>query len=119
MLNFLACVGAQSIYQFSESVTNNRDKFEEDLQNIFENVRDAAYHIINRKGATYYEIAMGVVRLTEAILNNESSILTVSCLIKGHYGTEDVYIGVPAILDREGVSDIIDLDLNEKVKNNF
>jgi L-lactate dehydrogenase len=83
------------------------------LHDIFTNVRDAAYHIINRKGATYYGIAMGLVRLTKAILRNESSILTISTLMQGEYGLNDIYIGVPAIIDRNGIREIVELDLTE------
>ncbi|MYL65223.1 L-lactate dehydrogenase [Bacillus hwajinpoensis] len=83
------------------------------LEEIFMNVRDAAYHIINRKGATYYGIAMGLVRLTKAILRNERSILTISTLMQGEYGLDDIYIGAPAIIDRNGIREIVELDLTE------
>ncbi|PAD69401.1 L-lactate dehydrogenase [Bacillus sp. 7586-K] len=98
-----------------ESLNDEKEKLEE----IFVNVRDAAYHIINRKGATYYGIAMGLVRLTKAILNNENSILTVSCYLDGEYGVNDVYIGVPAIVNRDGIKKVIELRLNEEEKSNF
>jgi L-lactate dehydrogenase len=84
-----------------------------DMKNIFESTRDAAYHIINRKGATYYGIAMGLVRVTKAILGDENSILTVSALMEGQYGVEDVYTGVPALVNKDGIQRIIELDLSE------
>jgi L-lactate dehydrogenase len=71
------------------------------------------YHIINRKGATYYGIAMGLVRVTKAILGDENSILTVSALMEGQYGVEDVYTGVPALVNKDGIQRIIELDLSE------
>ncbi|ADU29919.1 L-lactate dehydrogenase [Evansella cellulosilytica] len=83
-----------------------------DLNDIFINVRDAAYHIIERKGATHYAIAMGLKRLTKAILRNESSILTVSTLLRGEYGLDDLYIGVPAIVNKDGVSQVVEINLN-------
>ncbi|WP_042458390.1 L-lactate dehydrogenase [Neobacillus dielmonensis] len=92
---------------------------QEDLDQIFENVRDAAYHIIERKGATYYGIAMGLVRLTKAILQNENSVLTVSAYLDGEYGQNDIYIGVPAIVNRNGVREIVELELNEAEKQKF
>ncbi|MCM3617818.1 L-lactate dehydrogenase [Sutcliffiella horikoshii] len=92
---------------------------EEDLNELFESVRDAAYHIIERKGATYYGIAMGLVRLTKAILQNENSILTVSAYLDGEYESEDIYIGVPAIVNRNGIREILELDLNEKESEQF
>ncbi len=70
---------------------------QEDLDKIFINVRDAAYHIIERKGATYYGIGMSLLRVTKAILNDENSVLTVSAYLEGQYGQKDVYIGVPAV----------------------
>ncbi|WP_347861472.1 L-lactate dehydrogenase [Salimicrobium sp. PL1-032A] len=96
------------------------DKYEkEDLEEIFVNVRDAAYHIIEKKGATYYGIAMGLTRMTKAILNNENVILTVSAYLDGEYGTEDVYMGVPAIVNREGIRDVVEVSLNEKEQEQF
>lgn len=92
---------------------------QEDLDNIFVNVRDAAYQIIERKGATYYGIAMGLVRLTKAILQNENSVLTVSAYLEGQYGQNDMYIGVPAIVNRNGVREVIELQLNEEEKEKF
>ncbi|MFA9457053.1 L-lactate dehydrogenase [Halalkalibacter sp. AB-rgal2] len=86
----------------------------EDLLQLFENVRDAAYHIIRGKGATYYGIAMALVRITKAILNNENAILTVSAHLDGQYNEKDVYIGVPTIINREGIREIVELDLNEE-----
>lgn len=91
----------------------------ESLDEIFINVRDAAYHIIERKGATYYGIGMSLVRITKAILNNENSILTVSSYLNGEYGHNDVYIGVPAIINRDGIRKIIELELNETEKEQF
>ncbi|RCW67045.1 L-lactate dehydrogenase [Saliterribacillus persicus] len=84
------------------------------MTELFVNVRDAAYHIIERKGATYYGIGLALVRLTKAILNNENSIVTISTHLNGEYGLDDVYLGVPAILNENGVREIIELDLNEK-----
>ncbi|MTH53387.1 L-lactate dehydrogenase [Bacillus mangrovi] len=91
----------------------------EDLDRIFIQVRDAAYEIIKRKGATYYGIAMGLVRITKAILHNENSVLTVSALLEGEYGESDVYIGVPAVINRDGVREVVELDLNEDEKERF
>jgi L-lactate dehydrogenase len=92
---------------------------EEDLEELFVNVRDAAYQIIERKGATYYGIAMGLVRLTKAILGNENSILTVSAYLDGEYGSKDIYIGVPAIVNRNGIRQVVELELNENEKAQF
>ena len=111
-----ANVGGKNI---SELIKNKSEQSMEDLDKIFINVRDAAYEIINRKGATFYGIAMGLVRITKAILQNENSILTVSTFLDGEYGEEDVYVGVPAIVNREGVSDILELKLSEDEQEKF
>ncbi|QCJ43468.1 L-lactate dehydrogenase [Bacillus sp. S3] len=100
--------------------TKNKDGFNhQDLDKIFLNVRDAAYHIIQRKGATHYGIAMGLVRLTKAILENENSVLTVSAYLDGEYGQSDIYIGVPAIVNRKGIRQIVELDLNDEENAKF
>src|SRR3954468_7495245 len=100
--------------------TKNKTGFNQtDLDRIFLNVRDAAYHIIERKGATYYGIAMGLVRLTKAILQNENSVLTVSAYLNGEYGQSDIYIGVPAVVNRGGVREVVELDLTQEEKQKF
>lgn len=91
----------------------------EDLDQIFVNVRDAAYQIIQRKGATFYGIAMGLIRISKAILQDENSILTVSAYLDGEYGSRDVYIGVPAIVNRNGIRGIVELQLNEGEQSKF
>lgn len=86
----------------------------EDLNKIHEGVVNAAYEIIEKKKATYYGIGMALNRLVRAILDNENSILTVSTYLKdGQYGQDDIYIGVPAIINSKGVRELVELDLNE------
>lgn len=107
------------IENLDDVLERKKDLKKECLEEIFVNVRDAAYHIIERKGATYYGIGMSLVRITKAILKNENSILTVSSYLEGEYGQNDVYIGVPAKLNRNGVQEIIEIELNEKEKEQF
>ncbi|MCM3453956.1 L-lactate dehydrogenase [Heyndrickxia oleronia] len=95
------------------------DLKKECIDEIFVNVRDAAYQIIERKGATYYGIGMSLVRITKAILNNENSILTVSAYLNGEYGQSDVYIGVPAVINRSGIREVVEIELNEKETEQF
>ena len=86
-----------------------------DLDTIHRGVIDAAYEIIEKKKATYYGIGMALNRLVKAILNNENSILTVSTYLKdGQYGQDDIYIGVPAIINSKGVRELLELDLDEE-----
>ncbi|MGN1400726.1 MAG: L-lactate dehydrogenase [Bacillus sp. (in: firmicutes)] len=103
----------------AKALETKEDYKQEDLDEMFVNVRDAAYHIIERKGATYYGIGMGLTRITKAILQDENSILTVSALLEGEYGQEDIYIGVPCVVNRQGVREIVELELSEKEKAQF
>ncbi len=82
------------------------------LLRIFESTRDAAYHIIERKGATYYAVAAGVVRIVEAILRDQSTVLSVSSLISDYYGIDDVYLSVPAVVGRGGIERTLRLALS-------
>ncbi|PJW13345.1 L-lactate dehydrogenase [Geobacillus sp. Manikaran-105] len=95
------------------------EQAKEELERIFTDVRDAAYQIIEKKGATYYGIAMGLARVTRAILHNENAILTVSAYLDGPYGERDVYIGVPAVINRNGIREVIEIELNDDEKNRF
>lgn len=82
------------------------------MQRIYENVRDAAYQIIEGKGATYYAIGMAVKRIAEAIVRNEHSVLPVSSLISGHYGLDDVCLGLPSVVGQNGVESVLDIPLS-------
>ena len=82
-------------------------------------VRDAAYEIIESKGSTYYGIAMGLARITRAILRNEEAVLAVGSLLEGEYGHEDVYVGVPTIIGRSGRKEIVELPLDAEEKEKF
>ena len=85
-----------------------------DLKKIHEGVVNAAYEIIEKKKATYYGIGMALNRLVRAIMDDENSILTVSTYLNNQYGENDVYIGVPAIINRKGVRELIELDLTQE-----
>lgn len=84
------------------------------MKKIFENVRNSAYEIIERKHATYYGIAMAVKRICEAIVRNEKSILPVSSLMTGEYGLNDVVLSIPAVVDETGVQKVIPIELNDE-----
>ena len=91
----------------------------EDLKKIHDGVWQAAYEIIEKKKATYYGIGMALNRLIKAILNDENAILTVSTYQNNEYGQQGMYIGVPAIINRSGVKDILQLKLNKKDQELF
>lgn len=111
-----ADIAGTSISEWSKNKAGYKQS---DLDQIFLNVRDAAYHIIERKGATYYGIAMGLVRLTKAILENENSVLTVSAYLDGEYGQNDIFIGVPAVVNREGIRQVVELKLDDEEQGKF
>lgn len=92
----------------------NRDIDEEGLVRLFESVRDAAYSIINKKGATFYGIAVALARITKAILNDENTVLPLSVYQYGQYqGVKDVFIGQPAIIGARGIIRPVNLPLND------
>lgn len=86
------------------------------MHKLYENVRDSAYKIIERKGATYYGIAMAVARIASCLVHNEHSVLPVSVALHGEYGISGVHLSIPAIVGSEGVEEIltIKLDQNEQ-----
>lgn len=81
---------------------------------IFEDVVKAAYKIIDKKGATYYAVALAVRRIVEAIFRNENSILTVSSPLTGQYGVTDVALSLPSIVGQSGVVKVLDLPLSDE-----
>jgi L-lactate dehydrogenase len=83
-----------------------------DLEDIFRQTRDAAYQIIQRKGATYYAIGSGLLRIVEAILRDQSTVLSVSSLIEDFYEIQDIFLSLPCIVDRGGVERVLRLELS-------
>ena len=97
-------------------------KYDEEFRNVIhKNVVRAAYEVINRKGATFYAIALSITRIVEAILGDERSVLPLSTYVNDYYGVSDVYIGVPTIIGRNGVEKMVKVSLCdseiEKFKN--
>jgi L-lactate dehydrogenase len=81
-------------------------------EEIHAEVRDSAYKIIERKGATYYGIALSVTRICECIVKNQHSMLPISTLLEGEYGVTNVALSVPAILGSDGVEAVLELPLS-------
>lgn len=84
-----------------------------DKDEIFTNTRDAAYQIISAKGATYYAIALALDRICTAILRDEGAVLNVSTLLHDYHGVSDIFLGVPCVVDRQGVREIIDIKISD------
>ncbi len=91
----------------------------EDMEKITEEVRGAAQKIITAKKATYYGIGMALVRITRAIFGNESSVLTVSAMLRGEYGQSNVFVGAPCIVGRNGIQRTLTLSLNDQELEQF
>ena len=76
---------------------------EEAMHRIADDVKNSAYDIIEKKGATYYGIAMSVKRICECIMRDEKSILPISSMMHGEYGISDICLSMPTVVGREGV----------------
>ncbi len=88
----------------------------QELLELEEEVRMAAYIIIEAKKATYYGIGMAMARITKAIFGNEYSVLTVSAHLQGEYGENGIYIGIPCVVNRMGIQRIVELPLGSEEK---
>ena len=85
------------------------------LEEIHQQVVNAAYEIIEKKKATYYGIGMSLSKIVKSVLDNDNSILTVSTYLKdGEYGQDDIYIGVPAVINKNGVRELLILELTDE-----
>ncbi|MGL9847359.1 L-lactate dehydrogenase 2 [Enterococcus sp. DIV0765f] len=109
-------VGGKPIMEYVEK---DHRLEENDLTVLADKVKNAAYEIIDRKKATYYGIGMSTTRIVKAILNNEQAVLPVSAYLNGEYGEEDIFTGVPSIVDENGVREIIDLSITPQEKAMF
>ncbi|MBQ4573091.1 MAG: L-lactate dehydrogenase [Clostridia bacterium] len=112
-----AYITTKKVHDIVDS-SNGRFSFD-DLYKLSKDVTGAAQEIIKAKTATYYGIGMALVRIVRAIFGDEKSALTVSVMLNGQYGVKDVYAGLPAIIGRNGVEDIIVLDLKESERTAF
>ena len=86
---------------------------------IYESVRDSAYEIIKRKGATYYGIAMAVSRIAESIMKDEHSVLPVSVVLNGEYGIFDICLSIPSIVGKTGIEKVLEIPLSAEEKDSL
>ena len=108
----ITTVGGMSLSQFCDvchKCSNAGGLCEED---IYQQVKNAAYEIIRKKGATYYAIALAVERIVETMIGDEHAILTVSSLIDGLYGVKDICISLPSIVGATGIQQVLPVDLS-------
>ncbi|WMJ87025.1 L-lactate dehydrogenase [Anaerocolumna sp. MB42-C2] len=90
-----------------------------DLDDIVLKTAREGWEIYNRKGTTYYGIASACVGIIKAVLYDENKIIPVSTLLEGEYGQQDIYAGVPCILNRTGVADVLEIHMTEEELQRF
>ncbi len=105
-----ANVSGVPLARFSE--LKGYTQHEENQKVLYEEVKNSAYKIIERKGATYYGIALSVKRICECIMRDEHGILPVSSLIHGHFGLDNVCMGVPTIVGAAGAEQVLDIEIS-------
>ncbi|WP_445002805.1 L-lactate dehydrogenase [Exiguobacterium alkaliphilum] len=111
-----ARIYGKSIGQLLEE---NNQYSQADLDDIYQRVRDAANQIIEYKSAAYYAIGLGLLRIVRAVVRNENSVVTIGAHLDGEYGASGLHIGVPALIDRTGIRQIIEIDLTDAEQQQF
>ena len=84
-----------------------------EMERLYQGVRDSAYEIIQRKGATYYGIAMAVGRIAECIVKDQHAVLPVSCVLEGQYGLGGLALSLPAVVGRSGLEAVLEIPLGD------
>lgn len=112
-----AMVATKPIMEITKALNNQAG--DEELKRIAKEVQGAAYKIIEAKKATYYGIGMALARITKAIFGDESSVLTISAMLRGEYGQSDIFVGVPCIINQNGIQRVLELSLSEDEKQHM
>ena len=110
-------IGNIPVKNFSEQFNIEWDKETENV--IATDIKNAAYEVINRKGATAFSVALALVRIVEAFLGDEKSILTVSTLLEDYLGVSNAYLSVPTIVGKNGIEKVLDISLSDEEKVKF
>lgn len=98
--------------RFLDIIKDNKVRLEEfDIDSVAEDIKMIAYRIVNAKGATTFGIAATTVQIIKAVLNDENKVIPVSAMINGEYGEKDIYAGVPAVLNSQGVKELVEYHL--------
>ena len=105
---------------FLKVVEDNKQRFGDiDLDKLVLDTARAGWEVYNRKGTTYYGIATAIVAIIKAILNDENKIMPVSAFLDGEYNQKDIYAGVPAILNKSGIKEIVEIDMTDREYDKF
>lgn len=110
-------IGTIPVKSFSEQYSIEWDKETENV--IAEDVKNCAYEVIKRKGATAFAVAVALVRIVEAFLRDEKTVLTVSTLLNDYCGVSDTYLSVPTIVGKNGVEKVLKVDFSDEEKEKF
>lgn len=113
----LANIGGVRLQEFAP--LKNRKYDQDEMNKLFMTVRDAAYEIIKRKGATYYAIGLGLLSIVESVLGNYRSVLSVSTLMTGQYGVKDICLSLPCVVGEHGIEEILTLNLSSDEEDGF
>jgi L-lactate dehydrogenase len=90
-----------------------------DKTTITEAVKNSAYHIIEAKGSTNYGVALAATKIIGAVIRDENSVLTVSTMLNGEYGIDECCLSVPCIVNRKGISRIVETALDRSERNDL
>ena len=119
-LTNVAGISFEKYCQFCNGECSYHENFSDDFkEDIYRQVRDSAYQIIEKKNATYYAIGLAVARIVESILRNENTILTVSSLLTGEYGINNIALSLPCIVGREGIKRVLTPGISEQEKSDL
>lgn len=110
-------IGNIPIKDFSNQLSIEWDEATEKV--IADDVKNAAYEVINRKGATAFSVAAVLTRIVEAFLKDEKTILSVSTLLNDYYGVNETYLSVPTIVGKNGVEKVLNIQFSEEEKEKF
>jgi len=113
----MANIGGVRLQEFAPLKNKHYDQ--EEMNKLFVSVRDAAYEIIKRKGATYYAIGLGLLSIVESILGNYRSVLSISTLMTGQYGIQDICLSLPCVVGVHGVEEILTLTMSAEEEQGF
>lgn len=113
----LANIGGVRLQEFAP--LQNKPYNQDDMNRLFISVRDAAYEIIKRKGATSYAIGLGLFSIVEALLGNYRSVLSVSTLMTGQYGVKDICLSLPCVVGENGIEEVLTLNISPEEEKGF
>jgi L-lactate dehydrogenase len=113
----MANIGGVRLQEFAP--LKNKLYDQEEMNKLFISVRDAAYEIIKRKGASYYAIGLGLLSIVESILGDYRSVLSISTLMTGQYGAHDICLSLPSVVGENGVEEILTLSMNTEEQEGF